>query len=73
MNFHLSDRRAAAVVDYFVAREGLPIRRMLNPTGFGEEQPVANNDTAAGRAMNRRAGCQGSRQPRRPQVTTRGD
>ena len=55
MNFHLSDRRAAAVVDYFVREKGLPIRRMLNPTGFGEEQPVANNDTAAGRAMNRRA------------------
>jgi outer membrane protein OmpA-like peptidoglycan-associated protein len=55
MNLHLSDRRAQAVVDYFVREKGLPIRRMLNPTGFGEEQPVANNDTAAGRAMNRRA------------------
>ena len=55
MNLHLSDRRAAAVVDYFVREKGLPIRRMLNPTGFGEEQPVASNDSASGRAMNRRA------------------
>ena len=55
MNLRLSDRRAAAVVDYFVREKNLPIRRMLNPTGFGEEQPVAANDTAAGRAMNRRA------------------
>jgi len=43
------------VMDYFVREKGLPIRRMLNPTGFGEEQPVASNDSASGRAMNRRA------------------
>jgi len=55
LNLHLSDRRAAAVVDYFVREKGLPIRRMLNPTGFGEEQPVASNASASGRAMNRRA------------------
>ena len=55
LNLHLSDRRAAAVVDYFVRERNLPIRRMLNPTGFGPADPVAGNDTAAGRAMNRRA------------------
>jgi len=55
LNLHLSDRRAAAVVDYFVREKGLPIRRMLNPTGFGPADPVAGNDSAAGRAMNRRA------------------
>jgi len=54
-NFQLSDHRARAVVDYLVRERSVPIRRVLNPTGFGEEKPVAGNDTAAGRAMNRRA------------------
>jgi len=54
-NFRLSDRRAEAVVDYLVRERNVPIRRVLNPTGFGEEKPAATNDTAAGRAMNRRA------------------
>jgi outer membrane protein OmpA-like peptidoglycan-associated protein len=54
-NFRLSDRRAEAVVDYLVRERNVPIRRVLNPTGFGEEKPVATNDSAAGRAMNRRA------------------
>jgi len=54
-NYQLSDNRARAVVDYLVRERNVPIRRVLNPTGFGEERPVAGNDTAAGRAMNRRA------------------
>ena len=54
-NLDLSERRAEAVVDYLVRDKGIPIRRVLNPTGFGEERPVASNDTRAGRAMNRHA------------------
>jgi len=54
-NLHLSDRRADAVVNYLVRNSSVPIRRVLNPTGFGEERPAATNDTNSGRAMNRRA------------------
>jgi outer membrane protein OmpA-like peptidoglycan-associated protein len=55
MNFDLSTKRATAVVDYLIRDKRVPIRRVLNPTGFGEDQPVASNSTAAGRAENRRA------------------
>ncbi len=55
LNLNLSTRRATAVVDYLIRDKQVPIRRVLNPTGFGEEQPVASNGTAAGRAQNRRA------------------
>ena len=55
MNLNLSTRRATAVVDYLIRDKRVPIRRVLNPTGFGEDQPVASNDTAAGRSENRRA------------------
>jgi outer membrane protein OmpA-like peptidoglycan-associated protein len=55
LNLNLSTRRAKTVVDYLIREKQVPIRRVLNPTGFGEEQPVASNDTPAGRAQNRRA------------------
>lgn len=55
LNQLLSDRRADAVVQYLTQVKNVPIRRILNPTGFGETQPVASNGTASGRAMNRRA------------------
>jgi OOP family OmpA-OmpF porin len=54
-NNKLSDQRAAAVVDYLVREKNVPIRRLLNPTGFGEQDPAAANNTAGGRAANRRA------------------
>lgn len=54
-NLELSERRAEAVVAYLVNDKGVPLRRLLNPTGFGETEPVASNDTRSGRAMNRRA------------------
>jgi outer membrane protein OmpA-like peptidoglycan-associated protein len=54
-NLLLSSERADAVVDYLVREKNVPIRRLLNPTGFGEEDPAASNATAAGRAQNRRA------------------
>ncbi len=55
MNQSLSDRRAQAVVNYLTQMKGVPIRRILNPTGFGEMRPVASNSTSLGRALNRRA------------------
>ncbi len=52
-NKNLSQRRAQAVVDVLVNQHGIA-RSRLEPIGFGESQPVASNDTAAGRAENRR-------------------
>ena len=51
-NMRLSNRRAQATFDYLVAL-GVAADR-LDTQGFGESQPVATNDTEAGRALNRR-------------------
>ena len=51
-NEKLSLRRAEAV-KAFLAQEGIAASR-LTTRGFGESQPVASNDTADGRAQNRR-------------------
>ena len=50
----LSDARANAVIQYLVLRHGLDLRRLVQPFGYGENKPVADNKTAAGRALNRR-------------------
>lgn len=51
-NAELSAARAASVADALKAR-GVPASR-LSARGLGEAEPVATNDTAAGRALNRR-------------------
>lgn len=51
-NQALSERRARAAADYLVSR-GLPSDR-LRRVGLGETEPVASNDTEAGRQENRR-------------------
>jgi len=51
-NMRLSDRRAQAVESFMVTK-GVAADR-LTPKGYGESRPVATNDTAAGRAQNRR-------------------
>lgn len=51
-NLDLSERRAAAV-DTFLEGKGVPVDQMI-PSGAGMSQPVASNDTAEGRAQNRR-------------------
>jgi outer membrane protein OmpA-like peptidoglycan-associated protein len=48
----LSERRAEAVKNILVNYQVVPQR--ISTIGFGESQPVASNDTAAGRQMNRR-------------------
>jgi len=51
-NQALSERRASAVAAYLTSRNVLPAR--LYVAGMGERQPIASNDTEAGRAQNRR-------------------
>ena len=48
----LSEQRAQAVVDYLTAG-GVGAER-LQAIGYGEERPIADNDTEEGRAINRR-------------------
>lgn len=51
-NQKLSERRANAVADY-LGEHGISKSR-LSTIGYGKTRPVATNDTAAGRAENRR-------------------
>jgi OOP family OmpA-OmpF porin len=51
-NLGLSDRRARAVRDYLISK-GIDASR-LEWKGYGEADPIASNDTPAGRAQNRR-------------------
>src|SRR5437667_12748691 len=53
-NRALSERRAKSVIQYLVGVHGLDLRRLVQPFGFGEGKPVADNKTAEGRAKNRR-------------------
>jgi outer membrane protein OmpA-like peptidoglycan-associated protein len=52
LNMKLSDRRAGAVRD-FLMNQGVA-GDSISAHGFGEDQPVATNDTASGRQQNRR-------------------
>ncbi len=51
-NKDLSARRAASVVSYLVGK-GVEAGR-LEPAGYGYDKPIASNETALGRARNRR-------------------
>jgi chemotaxis protein MotB len=51
-NWELSTARATDVVRYLVQQGVNPA--MLSATGFGEQNPVASNDTPQGRRQNRR-------------------
>jgi len=52
-NQGLSERRANAVRDVLVNQHGIEASR-VSTVGYGESRPVADNDTDAGRAINRR-------------------
>jgi outer membrane protein OmpA-like peptidoglycan-associated protein len=53
-NRDLSERRANAVIYYMVTKHGLPLNRLVQPFGYGQLDPAADNKTAAGRQKNRR-------------------
>ena len=53
-NRALSERRANNVIYYLVTQKGLKPQRLVQPFGYGQLEPVAENKTATGRAKNRR-------------------
>lgn len=52
-NWDLSSGRAKSVLMYLVKNKGMDISKM-KASGRGENNPIASNDTAEGRAQNRR-------------------
>lgn len=53
MNLQLSQDRAQAVSNYLLG-QGVSSNQIKEVVGFGEDNPVASNETAAGRQQNRR-------------------
>src|ERR1700745_1312819 len=54
MNERLSEDRAKAVIGYLMRECNVPVWRIVAPGAMGEFQPAASNESAAGRAENRR-------------------
>src|SRR5271154_7068040 len=54
MNTKLSEDRAKTVVTYLMQQGGVPVRHIVAPGAMGEYGASAPNETAAGRAENRR-------------------
>jgi OOP family OmpA-OmpF porin len=54
INTKLSEDRAKAVIIYLMQQGGVPVRHIVAPGAMGEYAPAASNETAAGRAENRR-------------------
>jgi OmpA-OmpF porin, OOP family len=52
-NQDLSDERADAVVTY-LQHQGVTLRHIVTPAAMGTNEPVATNDTSAGREQNQR-------------------
>ena len=52
-NLNLSQQRADAVSSQ-ITSAGYPAARLVSVKGYGEDKPVADNSTAAGKAQNRR-------------------
>ncbi|HTX40847.1 MAG TPA: OmpA family protein [Acidobacteriaceae bacterium] len=56
-NYALSDRRAMTVVQYLASKYNIPAHKFYL-VGLGKDEEVASNNTAAGRAKNRRVEIQ---------------
>ena len=56
-NYQLSRRRADAVIQYLASKYNVPPYRIYI-IGLGKDNPVAKNNTSAGRAKNRRVDVQ---------------
>jgi OOP family OmpA-OmpF porin len=54
MNQKLSMERAQNVIAYLLQNCNVPVRHIIAPGAMGEAAPAATNETAAGRAENRR-------------------
>jgi OmpA-OmpF porin, OOP family len=54
MNQNLSMERAQNVIAFLLQNCNVPVRHIVAPGAMGESAPVASNETAAGRAENRR-------------------
>ncbi len=54
VNQKLSDARATAVANYLRNSKSVPMRRILEPAGYGATHPAAPNADPQGRAINRR-------------------
>jgi OmpA-OmpF porin, OOP family len=54
MNTKLSEDRAKAVITYLIQQGNIPVRHIVAPGAMGEYGAAASNETAAGRAENRR-------------------
>jgi chemotaxis protein MotB len=52
-NWELASMRATTVLRYLVEQQGID-RKRISAAGFGEEHPIAPNDTPANQARNRR-------------------
>lgn len=52
-NWDLSSARAKTVLMYLVENKGMDLTKMKS-SGRGENDPIASNETAEGRAQNRR-------------------
>jgi outer membrane protein OmpA-like peptidoglycan-associated protein len=52
-NQTLSEQRAGSVRDYLI-KQGMSTTDLVPAKGFGKTNPIASNDTAAGRQLNRR-------------------
>ncbi len=52
-NYDLSQRRADAVIQYLASEKGVPAYKIYL-IGLGKDKPVESNQTASGRAKNRR-------------------
>jgi outer membrane protein OmpA-like peptidoglycan-associated protein len=53
-NIDLSERRVNAVIYYLVTKYKVPLSRLVQPFGYGQLNPIAENTTAADRSKNRR-------------------